>query len=153
MDSEVSIPYTGNAAADGMLFHYAGLADKNGIAFTVSGTIENGCIAEIDLCTLLGNALDNAMAGAATAPGERWVSFTVSTEAAMLTFLVQNSFDGVLLESGDRLLTRKGDGAHGIGLSSMQSVCRRYGGSMTVRSDDNTFSLMLMLNKKTETER
>lgn len=147
MNTEVSIPYTGNAAADGILFHYARLAAQNGIAFTVSGTLKNGCIAEIDLCTLLGNALDNAIAGAKTAVNKRYVTFTINNEAAMVIFFVQNSFDGTVLESDGKLLTRQKSGLHGIGLSSMQSVCKRYKGDLTVRHEGNVFSLMAMLSK------
>ena len=149
INTETSIPYTGNAAADGILFHYTQLAAEKGIDFTVCGTIENGCIAEIDLCTLLGNALDNAIAGALTASKKRYISFMVSTEDNILLFLVQNSFDGVLHEQGKKLLSRKEGGEHGIGLASMQSVCQRYGGNMTVNHTQDTFSLMLMMNKNT----
>ena len=44
---KIAIPYTGNAAADGILYHYALIAEENGIRFSVSGRLESEVRSEV----------------------------------------------------------------------------------------------------------
>ena len=55
------IPYTGNAAADGVLYHYACIAKEENISFEVCCRLDKLSISDTDLCCLLGNVLDNAV--------------------------------------------------------------------------------------------
>lgn len=146
---EFQIPYTGNAAADGVLYRCSQMAHQNQVRFEMAGTIRSQGIADVDLCVMLGNALDNAMNGCLTVSENRFISLVTESTDQLLTIMLQNSFDGVVqeTESGEVLSRRRGD-KPGIGLASMRSVCEKYGGSMETQYDQTTFTVLLLLPLK-----
>ncbi len=146
---KIAIPYTGNVAADGILYHYALLADENGISFSVSGSVESEGIADIDLCVMLGNALDNAMTAAMKLESGGFVSVQSNVSGNVLAVTVKNSYDGVVIEKKGKIMSTKRENRVGVGLLSIKSVCQKYGGDMQVNHDKETFSVMMLLNKAT----
>ena len=149
--SRGSIPFTGNLAADGVLYHYMQQAQERGIAFHVGGTIHSPGIHDADLCVLLGNALDNALRGCETVQDQPAISIISQSEPSLLSILIRNSFDGRVERSGGELLSTKRKGRTGVGIASMRSVCSSYGGSMDISWDDHTFTVLFLL-PLTETE-
>ena len=145
--SEVNIPYSGNVAADGILFHYAGISQKNNISFNISGVFNSGEIADVDLCVLLGNALDNAVTGCLTVKDKRYINITTKNDGNVLAIMISNSFDGVI-ENNQKgnILSRKRDNREGVGITSIKSVCEKYGGSLNIDYTCDTFTCMMLLN-------
>ena len=139
------IPYTGNTAADGVLYHYIQRAAEENIDLQYIGAIRSHGIADMDLCVLLGNALDNALAGCLTLPQGRSIQVIGQSEEKLLSVMVRNTFDGKVEQSKEGLLSRKRDRGHGVGLQSMQAVCERYGGSLETVWDDTTFTVLFVL--------
>lgn len=136
------LPYTGNASADGILYRYMTLAKRHQIRFQMTGTFCNTDISDLDLCVLLGNALDNALNACQTIPDQRFITVTVQQDHNTTTILVRNSFDGKIQEKGHTLLSRKRTNMPGIGIHSMRSICEKYSGALSYRYDDTTFSIM-----------
>lgn len=145
IDGQSSFPYTGNAAADGVLYHYMQLSEQENIDFRHAGTFRSHGIADVDLCALLGNALDNALAGCLTIAEGRSIHVISQSEKHMLSIVVRNTFDGVVKGSGDDLLSRKRADSPGIGIASMRSICERCGGSMQLQWDEHNFTVMFIL--------
>ena len=139
-----AIPYTGNAAVDGLVYHYSNLARERGIRFEFSGSVDSGAMADVDLCALLGNALDNALTAAAAAGNEPFIRVTADAQSGHGRVLVSNSFDGILEKDGDVFLSRKRHRVPGIGMRSMQTICDRYGVMMDARAEGETFNLLLI---------
>lgn len=148
--NDTVIPYTGNPAADGVLYHYSKIAKENDIRFEMKGTIKSKCIADVDLCVLLGNALDNAVAGCLTAQSDRFISIIAESDEYTLTVVMQNSFDGVVEKQDDIIMSRKRSGRHGVGLDSMRSVCEKYGGTMETSHENNVFTGIFILPYKND---
>lgn len=142
INDDIQIPYSGNSAVDGLIYRYMELAQKNDITFKVSGTFADIDMSDVDICVLLGNALDNAITGCLTAQGERYINLSVRKDSGALTIMIRNSFDGIINEKGNKILSRKRYNESGIGLFSMKSVCKKYGGEMEVRYEDKVFSVM-----------
>lgn len=66
--------------------------------------------------------------------------------ARMLSrLLVENRYDGVLKRQQGTLHSTKHDGM-GIGLVSIQTAVSRYGGSMTVETENCLFRVNILLN-------
>lgn len=139
------IPYTGNAAADGVLYHYTQLAKDHRISLRYSGTIHSNGISDIDLCALLGNALDNALEGCMTISEDRSIDVICQSEKMLLSVVVHNTFDGRVDSSEKGVLSRKKKDRIGVGLLSMRHICEKYGGSFDTNWEGNTFTLMFML--------
>lgn len=143
----VPLPYTGNAAADGVLYHYMGLAEENGIEFHVSGGFLNVGIDDLDLCVLLGNALDNAVTACKTIEEECFINLAVSVEGDVLMIMVRNSYDGKVEEENGELLSRKRDHRTGVGLRSIKDICKKYQGSMKIQYEEKEFDCLMLLNQ------
>lgn len=149
--SEIPIPYTGNVAADGVLYHYMQQARQSGIRLQYSGVIRSPGIPDMDISVLLGNALDNAFAGCMTIPENREIQVVCQSEKQVLSILVRNSFDGIVEQKEKTLLSRKRENRPGIGISSMKTVCERHGGLLDTQWDDSHFAVTIILPLKEET--
>ncbi len=139
----VSIPYTGNPAVDGIMYHYASIAKGNGISFDYK-KINPPQISDVDLCTLLGNALDNAVTACKNVKDNPFIQVISNGEGTGMQLLIRNSFDGVIKKDNDKFLTRKTKGDHGIGISSMQEICVKNDILMKIAYTDNTFDVLFV---------
>lgn len=145
-----SIPYTGNAAADGVVYQCMLSCKKEGIDFSYSGTIRSTGISDMDLCVLLGNALENALAGCRTVSQNRRIQLVCQTEQQVLSVLVSNTFDGVIRQEHGELVSRKREGRIGVGMRSMKEVVARCGGTMDTDWDESNFRIVFILPIKEE---
>lgn len=104
-------------------------------------------IPEADFCMMLGNLLENAFhASQKLPPEQRQVKVMARMlSPAMLGLLVENRYDGVLKRQQGTLHSTKHDGM-GIGLVSIQTAVSRYGGSMTVETENCLFRVNILLN-------
>lgn len=143
--SGVKIPYTGNRAVDGVIYRYAQLAKERDIEFEYFGSIQNCAIPNVELCVLLGNALDNALTGCMTISKNRYIKIIMQSEEHLTSIVVNNSFDGVVLRKGDALYSRKRENEPGIGMSSMRSICEKYDADMDTKWDDNSFTVLFVI--------
>ena len=61
----------------------------------------------MDLCVMIGNALENAFEACAAVETNRFVTITAEHNGHLLTIMVQNSFDGEIKVVKDTILSRK----------------------------------------------
>lgn len=148
--TEAEAPYTGNPAADGVVYRYIQLAHRENIQFDYRGTIRSDGIEDVDLCVLLGNALDNALTGCMRIREDRRILVTAKAEGKLLSLMVKNTFDGVIKQKNDTLLSLKRENRTGVGLASMRSICQRYSGQMDTFWDESTFTVMILLPLESE---
>ena len=148
----VELFHSGNAAVDGILFHYSQRAEQEGIKFKIAGTVCENQIPDDELSMLLGNAMENAFTACMTLEKDRFITFVAQSEAHVLSMIVQNSFDGRLKIKHGALHSRKRISGPGIGLESMQMICKKYGGTMELQWDDNTFTVLIILPVESKSE-
>ncbi|MDY4583137.1 MAG: GHKL domain-containing protein [Candidatus Faecousia sp.] len=99
-------------------------------------------VADVDLCALLGNALDNAMEAAAKA-GDKKISVRCRADKGMLMLKVTNALAG---DEQENLATTKADKKrHGFGLAGMREIAQRYGGTLEATADGGCFVLLVCL--------
>ena len=95
-------------------------------------------IADIDLCSLIGNALDNAIRAAVSAEDQK-ISLRCRCDKGMFMLKVVNGFGG---EIDGRLKTTKPDsGRHGFGIPGMREIAARYGGALEAKAQGDRFVL------------
>lgn len=141
----VQIPYTGNAAMDGILYFYMSQAEENQIDFSYSGVVEKMKIMDTDFCVLMGNALDNALNGCLMVDANRFIRVEITSRGLLQSIVITNSYDGVVLKNEDKWFSRKRIGKEGIGISSMLSICEKYQAYMDIRYDDHNFAVMFLI--------
>ncbi len=102
----------------------------------------------MDICTIFGNALDNAIEAVMRIedPEKRLIHLTVSAQHAFVLIHVENYFEGELKFEGGNLVSTKGDDRfHGYGFKSLRYTAERYGGSVSVEAENNWFDLKLLI--------
>ena len=144
-----------NPAVDALAGHYDHEAHSLGVP--VDWRLElprQLAIPEADFCMMLGNLLENAFhASQKLPPEQRQVKVMARMlSPAMLGLLVENRYDGVLKRQQGTLHSTKHDGM-GIGLVSIQTAVSRYGGSMTVETENCLFRVNILLNLITSPSR
>lgn len=102
-------------------------------------------VSDVDLCSLLGNALDNAMEAAQKTEDKR-ISVRARADKGMLMLRVENALAAPPVRGKNGFDTTKKDKKnHGFGLAGMRSIAGRYGGSLDTRAENGRFELVVYL--------
>lgn len=140
---------TGNETLDVLLSNRSLLCEQRGIQF--DRIIDGERLAFMkpgDIYSLFGNAVDNAMeaVGRIADPERRWIRMTVRANKGMVVVHIENPYDGSLRFRDGLPQTIKSDKRyHGFGMQSMRMVAEQYGGVLSVKADDQTFALNVVL--------
>lgn len=138
--------HTGNQTLDIILTEKAALARKEHIAFSmaVDGSGMD-FLDPLDISTIFGNALDNAMeASRRLAEEERVILVKAGCIHHFLSILVQNSCPGTA-DLPKNSTAKRDPFLHGLGLSNMERAAARYGGQLTTKLSEQTFSLKILI--------
>lgn len=140
---------TGNPVADTVLTTKANSCAEKGISLSCMADGEQlDFIDPLDLATLLGNALDNAIESVmrTSDPDKRLIQVSITRRGGFVVMRFDNYFDGELRYTEGQLATRKSDPfIHGLGLKSMRQIAEKYGGEATVSTRRNWFSLAVLV--------
>ena len=140
---------TGNQVLDTVLTEKSLLCERGEISWTcmADGKLLR-FMSPVDLYTLFGNALDNAIESSRTVtdPERRHVSVTVHSRHGAALIQVENYFDHPIRLSGGLPATTKSDAAeHGYGIPSIRDIAQRYGGTMDISAADGLFQLSVLI--------
>lgn len=143
---------TGSNVVDLLLFkkHQQALEKDIKIRFTMGCLLQQLSHMDYDLCSLLGNLLDNAMeALEGLAFVNREIILIMKEQNSMLYISCENPFEGERTqEEGQFLTTKKDVTNHGIGLQSVRQICKKYKGSMEISTKEQRFLVTILLNEK-----
>ena len=134
---------------DAVLTEKSLLCETRGIELTCMA--DGKCLGfmdAVDLYTMVGNTLDNAVESAAQLADaeQRTISLMVFSRAGLVFFQVENYYQGELRFDGPLPRTSKPDlDRHGFGLKSIQGIAEKYGGLLTVQAEDHIFLLRVTL--------
>ena len=101
----------------------------------------------MDLCTLVGNALDNAIEyeEKIADPEKRLIHMTISAQKGFVLLRLENYCEDQLAFEDGLPASTKGDPRfHGYGLKSIRYVARKYGGTATVQVGGGWFELRVL---------
>ena len=134
---------TGNRMADAILNSKLSLAEQKEIRIKAEARIPVSLtVSELDLCTIIGNLLDNAMEACMELPPEkRLIRIYMEMKGNFLYFALTNTAGG---EKKHSFRSTKGKG-HGLGLSRVDAAVKKYGGYVTRASEDGAFSTEILL--------
>lgn len=143
---------TGNYVLDTILTEKSRQCLKQDITMTVvaDGSLLN-FMHVMDIATIFGNALDNAIEHEVLIEDKdmRMIHVTISQHDALIHVIIENKFSGKLRSEGKRILTTKHDERfHGYGLKSIRYTIEKYDGFMSAGVEDGWFKLKMVLPKK-----
>ena len=140
---------TGNSVLDTVLTGKSLYCARHGVELT--------CVADgsrldfmdvMDICTIFGNILDNAIECELRIPDreKRLIHLAVYTKKDFLVIKCENYCPETLTFQDGLPVSTKGDAVyHGYGIKSIRHAAEKYGGTTTVHSRDSWFSINLML--------
>ena len=108
-------------------------------------------LSPVDLYTIFGNALDNAMEYVSRLEEveKRVISVSVWAQNGLVLIQVENPCEEALTFEGDLPgSTKEKDGYHGFGLKSIRNITEKYRGHMTVHNERGMFVLRLSFPEK-----
>ncbi len=132
-----------NPAVNALLNYYAESAKTEHISLHFVIDIPDFCkIGDTDLCNVIGNLLENAIAACGDVPVEkRFINLYMENpdKNEYLYITMSNSFSGKVRMSKGRYLSTCHSG-NGIGLSSIASISEKNGGSARFYHEGNEFN-------------
>ena len=154
MEEEVSafgtLNKTGNQVLDTILAAKLFHCRKNKIQITcvVDGKLLD-FIHVMDICSIFGNALDNAIEHVILIPEEekRLIHMSVSAKKNFVFIKIENYCESEIIKNQHSLITTtKADKQnHGFGLRSICAAAEKYGGSVSFEQVQNWFELKILL--------
>lgn len=101
---------------------------------------------DLDLCVLLGNALDNAIEGV-SGEGNNEIYLELRNVDNFFMISVKNTITNSVLEYNPNLISTKNEKeVHGLGILSMKEVVQKYNGSIEFYESDNKFCCDMLLD-------
>jgi len=153
---ETSALDTGSNVLDTLLTAKSQQADRMQITLAaVADGTAIGFVDAMDLVTLVGNALDNAIEATSSLedPTQRLVRIAVYRQGSFAMIKVENIFRGALqMVNGLPQTTKASSLHHGYGLKNMRETAERYGGSLTAHAEEDWFVVRVLLPSPRERE-
>lgn len=142
--------HTGNPVLDVILTSKVKTCAQHGITLT---TVADGkllsSMSSMDIATLFGNALDNAIEATSkvTEPERRLIKLALHAHGRFTVIRVENYYESALQrdDQGDLRTTKSDDRAHGYGVKSIQHIAKLYNGNVSIKTNDHWFTLTVLL--------
>lgn len=144
-----AIVESGNDTIDTVLTEKSLICERNKIVLT--------CIADgkcldfidtIDLYTIFGNALDNAIECVSNLQEaeKRIISVSIFARASFAFIQCENFFEReIIMSDGFPQSTKEQNGYHGYGIMSIRQIAEKYGGFVTIETKNNIFMLRVTI--------
>ena len=141
----IPMSYTENPILNILLTDKNAVMQEKGIHSDIKiDNVELSYIEPIDITTIFGNLLDNAIEAAANVDGEKYIFIKISAYHKMTVVHIENSCGNVKWKK--RMpVSDKGKG-RGIGLLNVKQSIDKYDGNLQLKQDGNKFVADLFLN-------
>lgn len=126
---------TGNAVVDTLVNTKQSFAEEKGITFVVNAAIPDNCsINEIDMVRILGNLIDNAIEASA-GEDEPYIDLVIRLEKKFIVIKIVNKYSREFSKGLET--TKQQKRFHGIGIGSVKSIVKKYGGEFSIQKQGN----------------
>lgn len=137
--------FVNNPVLNCLLTDKARTAEQQGIRFDIDvSTADVEFMEPIDITTLFGNLLDNAVASCRKCEGERYIGLYMQRRGEMLFIRIENSIcESIPIHDG-----RIAESKRGIGLLNIRKCVDAYQGTIRYKSSENRMICEILLNLK-----
>ena len=142
--------HSGNPVLDVILTTKMRTCADRGITLTAvaDGKLLKG-MSSMDIASLFGNALDNAIEATSKLPDpqQRLIRLALYGQGQFTVIRVENYYDSALTKDSTGALrtTKRDSSRHGFGVKSIRHIAMQYGGEVTIRTEDHWFVLTVLL--------
>ena len=138
--------HTGNSFLDIIIKDKLKIAKEKNIDFIVAIDFNNiNFIEPLDISTIFGNAIDNAIEGVEKLSEEkRTILIKAGKINDFLSIVVENNYDPeIKLEN--KKTTKKDIFLHGYGIQNIENAVEKYNGTCTITKENEKFTLRILL--------
>ena len=140
---------TGNQVLDTLLTskNLRCMQHKIDMTCVIDGSLFNS-MDVMDICSIFGNALDNAIECELKIKdyGKRMIHVDAFSEKSFLIIRFENYYEGdIRFERGLPVTSKKETSLHGYGLKSLRYTVHKYKGEVQIDARDNWFSLRILI--------
>lgn len=136
---------TGNRLADAIISHKAIIAKQRNIEIVFDGTIPASGITNNDICTILSNALDNAIEGSINCTPCSIHIESVENDDGLLVSVSNPVSRQITIKNNKISSTKISKKNHGCGIENIKSVANKYNGFVTLKCENNIFTIKVGL--------
>lgn len=139
---------TGNVMVDAILNSKLSLIQSHGIIVNAKAIVPSNLkISEIDLCTIIGNLMDNALEACLRQTEEetRFIRVFIGILKEQLYLSVYNSYSSEVRKIKNTYLSTKGTENHGFGLMRVDRIVKKYEGFINRKNEEGVFATEVML--------
>ncbi len=139
---------TGNIMLDAILNSKLSLIRSKNIAVNAKATVPPSLsISDVDLCTMIGNLLDNALEACLRQSDntERFIRVFIGILKGQLYLSVSNSTGATVKKHGNLYLSSKDSPSHGFGLMRVDRIAAKYNGYVNRQHEEGIFATEIML--------
>ena len=143
----ILVEYSNNPMLNILLSDKKQLAESQGIRFRIK--IEKAGLdfmAPMDVTTLFGNLLENAIEACRRCQGKKDICISVRNYNEMLSIRIENTVEWQVKLQNGRPVRKSGDRG-GIGTLNVDRCVEKYGGSVLYRNENGKFYCDILLNK------
>lgn len=140
-----------NLTIDSFIKYYMSIASEKRIKFYTKLNIPQDInINPIDLCVILGNALENAINACDKMENyyNKYIKLTSYIVGLNLVIKIINSYNGEIKRDGDIFISTSHEGCS-IGLLSITTLAEKYNGYVDIKYTHNEFEIDIVLNTDT----
>ena len=146
--------FSPNTAVDVLLQYYYFCAKEHDIHMDIRFCLpQKPLLSDVELCTILGNLLENAVDACNRMPvmnesvSEKSVTISSRETDGQWFILLENTYDGIVLKKNNRFLSRKGNHSKrfGIGLESVKDIIEKYNGNLDIYPKEKVFRVGITL--------
>jgi signal transduction histidine kinase len=146
LDTITPLRFCENETVNLILSAFATRAQQSAVILTTDATLPVALpISDTELCSLLSNSLENAIAAAAACPDSerRTVAVRATVHKGKLLISIKNPYAGkVAIKDGLPLSLREG---HGYGTRSISAITNVHNGQAIFSAEGGVFTLKIML--------
>jgi len=140
---------TGNTVVDTILTNKSLYCNKHNIKLScvVNGEILDFMLV-MDICSVFGNALDNAIESVEKIDdvNKRIIRVAVFSKNQFLMMRFENYYDQELIFDDEIPITTKGNSNyHGYGIKSIKKTIENYEGNLSISTDNNWFVVKILI--------
>ncbi|MDP4098857.1 GHKL domain-containing protein [Paenibacillus sp. P96] len=137
---------TGNLVIDALVTNTLNIGQANGIKIDTRLSLydQEMPIERYDLCVVLGNMLDNALEASKKVriADDRYILIKIHSNESALFLHILNHVE----HETTALRSQKSNPEyHGLGLTNISRICEKYGGHMTIESNNKVVNNMVVL--------
>lgn len=134
LSAATPLVHTGNTIADAIISDKIKKATDLGIRINIDGAFSYKDMKPIDICSILGNILDNAIeAVGGVSVSSTDITLTLSKTDCFFVISETNLSSKPLKLDGDKVVTSKLDKVlHGLGIGNIKESAAKYGGDVDI---------------------